>query len=54
VYHLTAGNRGSETDCFYVSQERANGSTTRVTPCIREQEKAIKVLKDIKAESNAQ
>lgn len=49
AFHMDAWD-----DCYYIVQERTNGSTDRVSTCIADKDEAIKFLSEIKREADEQ
>jgi len=47
VFHMDAWD-----DCYYVVQERTNGSTDRVSACIKDKDEAVKFLSEMKREAS--
>ena len=44
-YYLSAGYNSG---CYYIVQEREDGTTAKATPCIKDKDDALKVLREIK------
>lgn len=48
-FSLTSSMHTLERGCFFIVQEKTNGATVRVSPCIKDETAALKTLKEIKS-----